>query len=66
MKITITEDLVCPRCGAEELTPETRNLHSSEWRWQIRPHKVCDEAGSWSQCLVCKDAGDPANGWFRS
>lgn len=73
-KIVITDNLVCPNCGAGELNNPEAPV--SEWRWQIRPHKVADQHGSWSQCLVCagfydKDRGtydynkgNPKKGWF--
>jgi hypothetical protein len=72
--ITVGPDLTCPTCGAGELNNPEAPV--KEWRWQIRPHKVSDEHGSWSQCLVCAgyydkplgtythENGDPKKGWF--
>jgi hypothetical protein len=59
--IVVTSSLTCPRCGAEELENPTAPI--SDWRWQIRPHKVTDNLGSWSQCLIGAPS-DPNKGWF--
>lgn len=56
--LTVTEDLVCPRCGAQEVNEFTGNLN-------IRAFKVCDDEGVWhSQCLICEDMGYRDHGWF--
>ena len=59
-QVTITNDVRCPMCGAQELTDDGKRLN-------IRAHKVQDMSGQWmSQCLVCKDNGDDTEGWFKS
>lgn len=76
MRIIVTDSITCPRCGAGELVNPDAPI--TEWHWQIRPNKVCDDKGWWSQCLVCAgyydkpggtythENGDPKKGWFRS
>lgn len=61
IQIVVTGNCDCPVCGATELVDGT--LPVSEWRWNVRPHKVVDERGlSWSECLICKKTD--GNGWF--
>ena len=67
--ITVSGDLRCPRCGAQEVHP---TLPDSVL---IRGFKVHHAGHWWSQCLVCAgyyDANlvstpatyDPKKGWF--
>jgi ribosomal protein S27AE len=64
MKIVVTENLICPRCGAEEVEDST--LPVKEWRFNIRAYKVSDDKGVWwSQCMVCAEAGEKGKGWFK-
>lgn len=68
MRVTITEGLECPKCGAQEV--ENQRAPISEWVFNIRAYRVCDSKGVWwSQCLVCA-AGEtgvhnPKEGWFK-
>ncbi len=79
--IRIVDDLTCPKCGAPECDPRTTTptggYIKDVTRWVIRPHKVSDEKGSWSECLRCagvldenfdviEGATKTANGWFAS
>lgn len=64
--IRVVASLSCPRCGAEELTPETKHLPPDQQTLQIRAFKVLvtEEDGWESECLVCKEAGRPS--WFST
>jgi len=64
MKLSGTESLICPRCGAGEvMNPEAP---TSEWRFNIHAHRFCDSKGVWwSQCTVCDEAGQADKGWFK-
>ena len=63
IKILIGPDVVCPRCGAKEV--EDNTLPIAQWKWNIRAYKVTDAEGrNYSQCLRCKEAGAPNEGWF--
>lgn len=75
LKITVVDGLQCPTCGAGELHPADADKPIGEKRWLLRPFKVGDEHGWWSQCLVCsgfydKDLNeqpekhDASKGWF--
>jgi hypothetical protein len=86
VKIKIHEGaLTCPKCGAPECDPRTTTPEGGYikdvTRWVIRPFKVQDEKGDWSQCLRCagvldadfnetgKSLRDPEvgrKGWFVS
>lgn len=57
LTIIVTDSLTCPNCGA----PEVQNPDApvAEWRFNIRAHRVVDEAGSWSECRACDQ-------WFVS
>lgn len=52
-----TGELCCPRCGSKEVKDNT--LPIDQWVWQIRAFRV----DQWSECLVCKKAGETAC-WF--
>lgn len=70
VRITVVDDLVCPKCGAHESHPT-----NPEWVL-IKGFKVCTGDGYWwSHCLVCAEYYDkdlnptPDNydgnkGWF--
>ncbi len=65
----------CPK-GHTELTPSSMGKPISEARWMIRPFKVQDEHGDWSECMVCAgvlnadgtETGNANNkkGWYCS
>jgi hypothetical protein len=51
-----SDELICPRCHSPEMKDkDTLN---------IRAFKVNIDGVWHSQCLVCKDAGAPQDGWF--
>ncbi len=60
MKISVTPDVVCPVCKAEEKHP------TNQGEVQIRGFKVqCTLTGRWkSQCLVCSGGYDKVGGTF--
>lgn len=63
-EIEIVPGIECPQ-GHSELVPGTEAGPEEDKRWQIRPFRVCDADDVWwSQCLVCKAAGDEDGGWF--
>jgi hypothetical protein len=51
--VIVDRDLVCPHCGATELTPDSASMPVSEWRFQIRAFKVKMLDGLWWSHLHC-------------
>ncbi len=43
------EAIVCPKCGATELSSDSAGKPASEWKLQIKAFRVDD----WSHCLMC-------------
>ncbi len=68
--MSVTSEVTCPHCGAEEMHP------TEDWLL-IRAYKIFDSQGAWSQCLVCagyydaelnysEERGEHTKGWFLS